>query len=175
MKKILFSLITIVVVTLIAAAVMPKHFTIEQDIIINKPRVVVFDYLKMTKTNNGWNPWMQKDPEVVQTFTGEEGTVGFINAWSGNKEIGIGEQEITDLIPNERINLELRFIKPMKITHKAHFTTETVGEEQTKVTWVMEGSSPFPYNLICFFMQKQVKKEFAQGLNNLKITLEGNN
>ncbi len=160
---------------LIAAAAMPKNFTIEQEIIINKPRVVVFDYLKMTKTNNGWNPWMQKDSEAVQTFTGEEGTIGFISSWSGNKEIGIGEQEIVDLIPNERIDLELRFIEPMKITHKAHFTTEALDEEHTKVTWVMEGSSPFPYNLICFFMQKQVKKEFATGLNNLKIALEENN
>jgi len=175
MKKILFSLITIVIVALLVAAAMPKHFTIQQEIVINKPRVVVFDYLKMTKTNNGWNPWMQKDPEAVQAFTGEEGTVGFINSWSGNKDIGVGEQEVTNLIPNERIDLELRFIKPIKITHKAYFTTETADEGQTKVTWVMEGSSPFPYNLICFFMQKQVKKEFAEGLSNLKTVLEKSN
>ena len=172
MKKIFLSLITIIVAALLAAASMPKNFTIEQEIIINKPRVAVFDYLKMTKTNNGWNPWVQKDLDAVQTSTGEEGTIGFINSWSGNKEIGTGEQEVVDLIPNERIDLELRFIKPMTVNHKAHFTTEAIDEYQTKVTWVMEGKTPFPYNLICFFMQKQLKKEFAEGLNNLKVALE---
>jgi hypothetical protein len=172
MKKIFLGLVAVIVVALLAAASMPKNFIIEQEIIINKPRVMVFDYLKMTKTNSGWNPWMQKDPNVVQTFTGEEGTVGFINAWSGNKEIGVGEQEVVDLIPNERIDLELRFAEPMKITHKSHFTTEAIDESQTKVTWVMEGKTPFPYNLICFFMQKQLKKEFAEGLSNLKTVLE---
>ncbi|MES2677468.1 MAG: SRPBCC family protein [Pseudomonadota bacterium] len=172
MKKLFLIIITIIAAALLVAAALPKDFKIEQEIVINKPRVVVFDYIKMTKTNNSWNPWIKKDPKIALEYKGEEGTVGFVSSWSGNNKVGVGEEEIVSLIPNEKIDLELRFVKPMKATNKASFTTTAIDENQTKVVWTMTGRTAFPANLICFFMQKEVKKDFAEGLNNLKETLE---
>jgi hypothetical protein len=172
MKKILLILASLVVVVLIAAAVMPKDFKIEQEIVINKPKSEVFDYLRMVKNENIWSPWAKKDPNIVQDYKGEDGTVGFVVSWSGNSAVGVGEEEITNIVNNERIDLELRFQKPMKTTNKAYFITEDINNNQTKVTWGMEGRTPYPLNIICFFMQKEVKKEFASGLNNLKKILE---
>ena len=62
MKTLFLILVAIIASALLVAAVLPKNFKIEQEIVINKPRVVVFDYLKMTKTNNDWNPFSTKDP-----------------------------------------------------------------------------------------------------------------
>lgn len=172
MKNILFVLIGIIFLILLVAAILPENFQIEKEIVINKPKSEVFEYLKMTKNENEWNPWIKKDPKIVQHFQGEDGNVGFIASWSGNKEVGTGEQEITDIVTNERIDFELRFTKPMKAKNHSYLITETVNENQTKVKWGMNGRTPFPFNVICFFMQEKINNEFNSGLNNLKIILE---
>ena len=177
MKKILLALIGVIALVLLVAALMPKDFKIEKEIVINKPQSQVFNYLKMVKNGNEWNPWMKKDfnkgPNDVQSFKGEDGAVGFVNSWSSDdKELGVGEEQITAIVPNEKIELELRLIKPAKATHHISFTTVSVGENQTKVTWTMTGRNDFPFNIVCFFMQKEASKNFVTGLNDLKAALE---
>ena len=177
MKKILIVLASIlaglIVLVLLAAAVMPKDFKIEREIVIDKPKAEVFGYIKMMQKNgNSWSPWIKKDPKMVQTSKGTDGTVGYVGSWSGNSEVGVGEEEITNIVPNERIDMELRFSKPMKATRHAYYITETIGADQTRVIWGMTGTTPFPYNAICFFMQKKVGAEFAAGLGNLREVLE---
>lgn len=166
----------VVAAIVVTALVMPKDFKIEKSIVINKDKAQVFDYLKMVKNGNQWNPWMQKgnhNAKDVQSFKGEDGTVGFVNSWSSeNKEVGTGEQEITALVSNEKIEIALRLEKPFKAAHNVYFTTESAGENQTKVTWGMTGSTPFPANLMCFFKRAEAEKKFAEGLENLKVNLE---
>lgn len=172
MKKILLSILGVVALLLIIAALMPKDFKIEKEIVINKPKAEVFNYLQYAKNSESWCPWAKKDPNMTHEYKGQDGTVGFISSWSGNKEVGVGEQEITNIVPNEKIESELRFTEPMKATHKAYLITESVSETETKVIWGMTGRTEFPFNLVCFFMQKQVQKEFSNGLNSLKEILE---
>jgi hypothetical protein len=177
MKKLLIILFSLIVVfisaALIAAAVLPKNFKIERSIIIDQPRVQVYDYLKMTRNEIKWNPWIKKDPNIVQHFIGEEGTAGFVRAWSSDDQnVGIGEQEIVAMTQNERIDLELRFVEPFKITHQAYFITERFGEDQTRVTWGMVGRNSFPKNLIFYLTQDRALKNVEKGLNNLKEVLE---
>lgn len=173
MKKLFLVLLGLVAAFLALAALMPKDFKIEKEIVIEKPVSEVFNYLKITKNAKDWCPWMKKDPNVTQEFTGEDGTVGFIESWSGNKEVGVGEREITNIVANQRIDFELRFEKPMKATHQGYLITEDLGNNQTKVIWGMTGRTNYPFNLVCFFMQKKVGHEFSQGLESLKEVLEG--
>lgn len=172
MKKLLLSTLAVLALLLLVAAALPKDFKIEKDIVINKPASQVFAYLKMTKNENNWNPWIKKDAKIEQNYKGKDGTVGFVVSWSGNREVGAGEQEITKITDGKRIDLELRFLKPMKSTNQAYYIIDAVGKNQTRVTWGMVGRTPFPLNLICFFMHNQVKGEFDNGLNNLKMILE---
>jgi len=72
----------------------------------------VFNYVKYIKNQDHWSPWKSRDPEMKQSFIGEDGTVGFVSKWKGNKEVGTGEQEIKGIVENERIDSELRFFKP---------------------------------------------------------------
>ncbi len=167
-------LVGVIILVLLAAAIMPKDFKVEREIVIDKPRAEVFTYLKMgQKNSDAWCPWTKKDPSVLQTYKGNDGTIGHLTSWaSSNKEVGVGEKEITNIIPNERIDMELRFSQPMKATHHSYLITETIGADQTRVVWGMVGTTPFPYNVICFFMQKKLGAEFAQGLSNLREVLE---
>ncbi len=173
MKKILLSILGVLAVILLIAAILPKDFKIEKEVIINKPKAEVFNYLKYTKNSHIWSPWEKKDPNITHEYKGEDATLGFVDSWSGNNEVGVGEQETTAIVADERIDFELRFIKPMKAVNKAYFITEAVSENETKVIWGMTGRTEFPFNIICHFMQGKVKQEFANGLNNLKEILEG--
>ncbi len=172
MKRIFLILIGVLATLLIVAAIMPKDFKIEKEIVINKSTTQVFDYVKIMKNSSEWNPWLKQDPNIVQEFRGEDGKIGFVHAWSGNSEVGVGEAEIINIIPNEIINVELRFSKPMQVTNQAYYIFEVLDKEHTKVKWGMSGKTPFPFNLICFFKRGEVEKNFEAGLNNLKTVLE---
>lgn len=172
MKKILLTIVSLVVFTLIAAAILPKDFKIEKSITIAKPKSEVFAYLLLMENGQKWEPWSKMDPEMKTESKGVDGTVGAIISWSGNSKVGVGEQEIKSVAENERIDFELRFQKPMKAINQAYLITEDVGENQTKVTWGMVGRTDFPMNLLCNLMHGQVEKDFAAGLENLKMILE---
>lgn len=172
MKKILIGLAALIVVILLIAAVAPKDFKIEKSITINKPKAEVFAYLKMLQNAKNWEPWSKMDPDMKVELKGVDGTVGAISSWSGNKEVGSGEQEIKNISENEKIDFELRFSEPMKAVNTAYYTTQDAGENQTQVTWAMQGKTPYPMNLLCLIMKGKVEKNFEQGLANLKIVLE---
>lgn len=172
MKKIFLILLSLVVLALIAAAILPKDFKIEQSITIAKPKSEVFAYLKMMENGQKWEPWSKMDPSMTTELKGVDGTVGAVMSWSGNGEVGVGEKEIIAITENEKIDFELRFTKPMQAINKASLITEDAGENQTKVTWMMEGRTPFPHNLLCNLMRGKVNKDFATGLANLKAVFE---
>lgn len=172
MKKLLMVLGCFVAAILLFAAFASKDFMIEKEVVINKPREQVFAYLKTVKNDEQWNPWIKKDPKIVITYKGTDGTVGFVSSWSGNSEVGVGEEEIINITKNERIDLELRFKAPMQATNKAYFTTEALDKNQTKVRWGMSGSTSWPQNILCLLMRDKVSQEFQKGLDDLKVILE---
>lgn len=174
MKKALYILLGIIAIFILAATLMPKEYAVEREIIINKPKSEVFAYLKPLKNQYDWSVWMIKDPDVKKTYRGTDETVGFIARWEGNEEVGVGEQEIKKISEGERIDTELRFIKPFESTNDAYMITEIVGPEQTRVKWGFTGSMPIPMNVFLPFMgmEDSVGKDFSDGLKNLKKILE---
>ncbi|MDF2437664.1 MAG: GCN5-related N-acetyltransferase [Bacteroidota bacterium] len=150
----------------------PTDFKLEREVIINKPKDVVFAYVRSLKNQNNWSVWAQKDPNIRNEFRGTDETVGFVNAWEGNKDVGKGEQEIKQIIEGEKVVFELRFEKPMKMTNAAYIITETVSPSQTKVRWGFMGKSPRPMNVISMLMKGALTKDFDAGLNNLKKIVE---
>lgn len=163
----------IIVIALIAALFIPKTYKIEKEIVINRPQQDVFNYIKFLKNQDTYSKWAMIDPEMSKTYSGSDGTVGFIYAWdSKNKNAGKGEQEIVKMIDRERIDIELRFIKPFEGVGHAHMISESLSEEQTKVKWGMKGKSKYPLNLMNLMMANFLGKDLETSLSNLKNTLE---
>ena len=175
MKKALYILLGIIAIFILAASLMPKDYAVEREIIIDKPKAQVFAYLKPLKNQDNWSVWMAKDPNVKKTFKVTDETVGFTSRWDGNEEVGSGEQEIKKILEGERIDTELRFIKPFESINDAYMITEAVGPEQTRVKWGFTGAMPIPMNVFLPFMvmEDSVGKDFSDGLKNLKKILEG--
>lgn len=171
-KKVLIGLGVVVVIIGLLGIFLPTQQHVEREIIINKPRGEVFTYLKSIKNQEAWSPWLKMDPNAKLGYSGTDGTVGAISTWDGNKDLGKGVQEIKAITEGERIDVELRFEKPMEGVSMAYFITEDVGEGQTKVKWGFDSEAKFPCNIISFFMQGYMEGIFDKGLADLKAVLE---
>lgn len=178
-KKILIALGAIIVLAVAVLAVVsfvtPTDFRVERETTINKPKAEVFAYAKMLKNQNEWGPWYKKDPQMKQEHRGTDGQPGFVSYWKGtNDESGEGEQEIKRVVEGERIDTELRFKQPFESRADAFFTTDAVGENQTKVRWGFDGSMPRPLNIMLAVMDMDaaVGKDFEEGLTSLKQIME---
>lgn len=152
----------------------PKNYDVKRSIVIDRPVHETFRYLKIIKNQDHWSPWKQKDPNMKQTFTGTDGEVGFVSRWEGNKDVGVGEQEIKRIIENDVIETELRFFKPWKSVSDGYLKVESEDNGKTKVIWGFVGKTPFPFNIFMMFfnMDKTVGKDFEEGLESLKQILE---
>jgi uncharacterized protein YndB with AHSA1/START domain len=154
---------------------LPKDYAVEREITINKPRDSVFLFAKYLKNQDLYSTWNQKDPKMKKTYSGTDGTVGFIAGWeSTNDEVGVGEQEIKKIVEGERLELELRFKIPYESKDNAYMTTEALSPNETKVKWGFKGQMPYPMNLmlVTMNMDKMLGKELQTGLENLKVLLE---
>lgn len=164
----------ILVLLLVLSLIAPKTYNVFRTIEINRPKAEVFKHLTYLKKQQEWSPWGKKDPDMEKRLTGTDGEVGAISSWSGNKEVGEGEQEITKIIDGKRIEGELRFLKPWKSTSDCYFDVADLGNEKTKVTWGFSGKNKFPISIMMLFMNmdKAVGKDFEDGLAELKKQLE---
>lgn len=164
----------IIAVFIVLAAFAPRKYNMSRNIVIQKSRPEVFQYLKLMKNQDHWSPWKKRDPNMKQTFTGEDGTIGFISHWdSDHKQVGAGEQEILKLEENRRVESALRFLKPWKSESNGYFDLEDA-DGGTKVTWGFYGTNKIPFNVMMLFynMDKAVGKDFEEGLTDLKKVLE---
>jgi len=85
LKMIFVALGILIAIPLIAALFMEKDYVIEREVTIQKPRQMVFEYLKYLKNQNNWSTWNRMDPNMKHTYRGTDGNVGFVAAWESDK------------------------------------------------------------------------------------------
>jgi Polyketide cyclase / dehydrase and lipid transport len=172
---IIIALAGIIVLLLIIGFFVKKDYSVGKEVVINKLKAAVFEYLKLLKNQNKFSVWGSMDPNMKTEFSGIDGTEGFVSAWeSENKNVGKGEQEVLKIVDGERIDYEIRFIKPFKSTSWAFITTAALNDNKTLVHWEFTGKMKYPTNLMLLFMnmEKMVGNDLNKGLQNLKNILE---
>jgi hypothetical protein len=133
LQIILFIFIGIIALIFMSGVFMKKEYSISVSSVINKPQVEVFNYIKLLKNQEKYSKWVMADPNVMMTYTGKDGEVGFKAAWvSKDKNVGVGEQEIVDIIEGVGYKVEIRFEKPFKGISYANNFTESIGNNHTK-------------------------------------------
>ena len=168
-------ILSIIALLLIIGIFLKKEYIVTSEVIVNKPKTIVFEYIKLLKNQNEYSVWATMDPDMRKKFTGTDGTPGFISAWdSDNKNVGKGEQQILKIVDGERVDYEIRFIKPFESTSLASMSTFSVNDNQTKVQWKFTGKMKYPTNLMLLFMnmEKMIGNDLDKGLQNLKSILE---
>lgn len=176
LRIISFVFIGLLVLPFVIAIFVKKSYTVEREVLINKPKQEIFDYVKHLKNQDVFSKWNKMmSPEDERTYTGTDGTEGFIAAWkSKNDYVGEGEQEIVKITDGERVDLKLRFFKPYESEDQSYFTTTAIDSTQTKLIWGINGSIKYPMNLMFLMMdfEKSLGNDIQEGLDNLKTILE---
>lgn len=168
-------ILVVIIIPLIAALFVPKDYGVEKEITIAKPKAEVFDYIKLLKNQDEFSKWASMDTAMKRTYTGTDGTVGFISAWkSEKKDVGSGEQEILAIKEGESIDFEVRFKEPFESKGHTYMKVEPVNDSVTLVKWGFQGHINYPANiaLLLINFDKMLGEDFSTGLANLKTILE---
>lgn len=169
---ILLTIAGLIALFLIMALFMKRDHYVKREIIINAPRQKVFDYLKLLKNQDKFNKWAKADTERNWEYKGTDGTVGFIISWNGNNKVGQGEKEIMNIMEGKRIETQIRFVRPMATVADVIMETETVSDNQTKVSLINSGTLKYPMNLFIPMAEKRFPKDMDTSLSALKSILE---
>lgn len=167
-------IVLLIAIPLVSALFISKDYSIEREIVIEKPAGDVFEYIKYLRNQDNFSKWALMDPDMKQEFAGTDGTVGFKSSWEGNRDVGKGEQTIVHIVEGKRIDYKIQFIEPFEAVADSYMSTEPVSENQTKVTWAFSSTMPYPFNIMRVFMNldEAIGEDLYVGLVNLKKILE---
>ena len=172
LKKLLLSLVVLISLVLVVAYFLPRDFRLSKSVVIYAPHETVYNYIRHLDTQQRYSVWLMRDINIKINYDGTDGSVGAKQSWESIlPDVGVGEQEIKALVPNEKMTVEIRFEKPFKAINYADTTLETVGE-QTKVTNIFYGTSKFPMNITNLFLDKMIGGDIQKNLENLKKIME---
>jgi hypothetical protein len=174
-KKILAGLVVLFLIFVIIAALKSEDYLIKRDIMINAKPEAIFPYLNNMKNADTWMPWMELDPEAINTYSGPEEGLGAVSSWDSPGQMGTGKAEVVELIPNQSVKTKITYTKPKVMSQDAEFILTPKGES-TQMTWTASGKQPFIARLMCTLMflnmDKYVGGMFETGLAKLKSIVE---
>jgi hypothetical protein len=172
-KKIIVTIIVLIVALLAFAATRPDAFRIQRTTRINAAPDRIYANLEDFHRWTAWSPWEKMDPAMRRTHSGAPKGVGAVYEWEGNSKVGKGRMEIVKASAPSVLTVKLDFLKPFEAHNYAEFTLRRVGAS-TDVTWSMFGPSPYASKVmgIFFDMDRMVGTDFENGLANLKTVAE---
>ena len=168
-------LIGLLFLLILYVATRDGKFHYERSGVIQAPPEVIFPYLSDFHKGQEWSPYVQMDPKMKVTFTGDGAKVGSSFDWEGNKS-GSGRPEFTKITPPELVELKLTMFKPFKAENQVRYRLSPE-EGGTRFSWSMSGEAGFLGKLMEVFMdcEKMAAKPFTDGINNLKRIIESSN
>jgi hypothetical protein len=167
LKKLLGSLVVVIVVLVAGAYLLPRKVHVERSIVVNRPAAVVFPLVNSFRRFNEWSPWAALDPNVRTTYSGPEAGVGARMEWAGNSKVGTGSQVIRESVADRRVATDLDFGGRGPAKAAWLLSPEGAG---TRVLWTLDldvGNSPLG-RYMGLLMDGMVGPDYARGLAQLK-------
>lgn len=167
----------IVLVTAALSFMLPGSQQVKRSIIINTNAATIYNHIIKLENFNKFSVWSQQDSTAIYSLTGTDGTIGASTSWKGSPEIsGEGKIEITALDPNRKVVHKLHFTKPKTRNAESTFTLLETNKATTTVTWTFNMATPRPWNIfnLLYSLDKQMGKDFEDGLAAMKIIIELN-
>jgi hypothetical protein len=175
LKHIGLGLAVVAALALITGLFLPKDYAVSRTVTIARSNADVFEYARMIRNQEDYSVWWKMDPNQVNTYTGEDGTVGFVAAWKSELDsVGSGEEEIIALEEGKRIGFALRFKEPFESNASSEMLFASTDSNSTTLTWNFKGDMSYPFNVMQLFMSMEdmLGNDIEQGLNNVKAILE---
>ena len=173
-KKIFSLLVLIIACVCLYASTKPDYFTYQKEGIFSATPDKVFPYLNSFKLGNEWIPFGEEDPNMIKEYSGSDSGVGAKHHFSGNNEVGEGNLEILEVIPNQQVKINLSMLRPMAGENLVTYKLEPIDSSKTKFIWSIEGNQPFIGKVFSIFIdcEKMMGGKFEKGISNLKKIVE---
>lgn len=155
------------------AATKPDAFRVQRAAAIQAPPDAIFPLINDLRGWTTWSPYEKKDPAMKRNFSGPASGPGAVYEWDGDKNVGKGRMEITEVTPPSKVVIKLDFLSPFEAHNTAEFTMTPSGGA-TNVIWAIYGPMPFMSKVMSVFfdMDKMIGKDFEVGLATLKAQVE---
>ncbi len=172
LKRILISLVVLVVVITVIGFFLPREVQVERQVIIQAPPQVVFDRVSDMTRFNDWSPWHGLDPDANYQFSGPASGVGARMSWTSDKpEVGSGSQEIVDVTAPGYVAIKLDFGDQGQADSYYRIRDYQGGSE---LTWgfKVDMGNDIVGRYLGLMMDSLVGTEYEKGLAKLKTQLE---
>ena len=168
----LLAVVAAIVLFVVVVARRPSDFRVERSTTVAAPPGAVLELVEDFHNWHRWSPWDKLDPTQVLTFGGAPRGLGATYHWVGDKN-GEGHMEIVEHRPNEKVGIQLDFIRPFATRNRCDFTARRT-DAGTEVTWSMSGTYNLMMKAFCLFkdMDSMVGRDFERGLADLKAAAE---
>ena len=150
---------------------LPAGYTVERRITIQKPREQVFAYVHDLANWPHWSPWIIHDLQTQMTYATPNSVSGSY-AWA-SPLIGAGSMTNRAAQHLERIDFDLRFIKPFKNQADVRFDFMDNSEIKENspactVVWTTAASLPLYVRPMRGMLQRMIGNDFELGLGMLR-------
>lgn len=167
LKVLFFILVSLIVLLLIIAAIMPSERSIERSVVIEKSPAVVFPLVADLNNWEHWSPWIDMDPEAEYITTEPSSGLESRQDWKGD-EIGTGYLLTKEYSEGERVLFDLVFDEHSDTPNQDEWTFEEV-DGGTKVTWNTHLKLDYPLGRIFgLFVEGMLGPQKENGLAKLK-------
>lgn len=173
-KTIALGLVVLIAGLLVFASTRPDAFTVQREIVIKAPAEKIYPLVNDFHQWEVWSPWEKLDLAMTRTHSGAPAGKGAVYGWKGNKDVGSGRMEITDIAPPSKVLIKLDFFDPFESQNTTSFDFQPQADGSTRVLWVMQGPMNYVSKLMSVFvsMDKMIGKDFEAGLANMKAAAE---
>lgn len=171
LKTILFIFLGLIALVFLVAAFIDGKTQYEKSVVINAPVEKVWVHINSIKAFDTWNPWNDKDPQLIKTHTGTPGQRGEKQCWESKKEeVGKGCITLAEANPaTHTLIADMKFLTPYESEARETVTLVPEGGT-TKATWQFSSEIPYPFRILKLFMnlEEMVGPDYQKGLNRLK-------
>ena len=95
LKNAFFSILILIAIPLVIVLFIDNEYKVENEILIQQPKAVVFDYVKSLRNQDKFSKWANIDPNIKKSYSGIDRTAGFVSAWeSDHPEVGKGNKKL---------------------------------------------------------------------------------
>ncbi len=163
------AIVALILLALVIAAFVPKHFAYERSTNIKASKEIVYSLANDLKSQETWGPWKKQDPTIQNTYNEVAAGVGQISSWTSKKS-GNGSQTITESTPPTAIKYRIDFEDQGGGDSAMKFDDGEGGD--TKATWAFSYDVPYPFNLMAAMAGGTMDKMLDDGLAGLKEMAE---
>lgn len=163
---------SLLILFMAGAIFLPSTIKIERSIEIDRPVEEVYPYVADYANWPAWNPWSEREPGAINTFSEPSMGEGAHWEWEG-EEIGKGSLTVLQMKENEFLQSKISFIEPWENEAKDSWKFTAIDEQQTKVSWTNEMElDNMLERYYVIFLDMILGEQMEKGLEKLKQVAE---